>query len=68
MQLTFSIKEVLAMHMPKEHNGAAPVQKSFDLCLFTSQLSCFLKNHINRKHVGILKPFECNQCDFSANN
>jgi hypothetical protein len=25
---TFSIKEVLAMHMHKEHNGVAPVQKS----------------------------------------
>ena len=66
MQLTFSIKEVMAMHMHKEHNGAAPVQKSCDLCLFTSHLSRILKNHINRKHLGILKPFECNQCDFSA--
>ena len=63
---TFSIKEVLAMHMHKEHNGAAPVQKSCDMCLFTSHLSRVLKNHINRKHLGILKMFECNKCNFSA--
>ena len=45
------------MHMHKEHNGAAPVQKSCDMCLFTSLLSRVLKNHIDRKHRGILKFF-----------
>ena len=54
------------MHMHKEHNGAAPVQKSCDICSFTSHLSRVLKNHIDRKHLGILKTFECNKCDFSA--
>ena len=52
--------------MHKEHNGAAPVQKSCDMCLFTSHLSCVLKNHIDRKNLSILKTFECNKCDFSA--
>ncbi len=42
------------MHMHKEHNGAAPVQKSCNLCLFTSHLSRILKNHINR-NVQYLK-------------
>ena len=54
------------MHMHKEHNGAAPVQKSCDLCLFTSHLLRILKNHIDRKHLGIFKLFECKKCDFSA--
>ena len=63
---TFLMKEELAMHMHKEHNGAAPVQKSCNMCLFTSHLSRVLKNHIDRKHLGILKTFECNKCDFSA--
>ena len=36
---TFSIKEVSARHMNKEHNGAAPVQKLCNMCLFTSHLS-----------------------------
>ena len=54
------------MHMHREHNGAPPVQKSCDMCSFTSHLSCVLKNHINRKHLGILKTFECNKCNFSA--
>ena len=52
---TFSIKEVLAMHMHKEHNGAAPVQKSCNMCLFTSHLSDVLKDHIDRKHICIKK-------------
>ena len=63
---TFLIKEVLAMHMHKEHNGVAPFQNSCDMCLFTSHLSGVLKNHINRKHLGLLKTFECNKYDFSA--
>ena len=63
---TFLMKEELAMHMHKEHNGAAPVQKSCNMCLFTFHLSRVLKNHIDRKHLGILKTFECNKCDFSA--
>ena len=54
------------MHMPKEHNGAVPVQKSCNMCSFTSHLSRVLKNHIDRKHLGILKTFECNKYDFSA--
>ena len=56
------------MHMHKEHNGAAPVQKSCNMSSFTSHLSRVLKNHIDRKHLGILKFFECNECDFSANS
>ena len=63
---TFSINEVLAMHMHNKHNGAAPVQKSCSMCLLTSHLSGVLKNHINRKHLCILKTFECNYCDFLA--
>ena len=63
---TFSIKEVLAIHMNKEHNGAAHVQKSCNMCLFTSHLSHILMNHFDRKHLGALKTFECNKCDFSA--
>ena len=59
---TFSIKEVLAIHMHKEHNGAASVQRLCDMCSFTSHLSCVL----HRKHLGILKTFECNKCYFSA--
>ena len=51
MSATFSIKEVLVMHMHKVHKGDAPVQKSCDMCLFTSHLSRVLKNHINRKHL-----------------
>ena len=51
------------MHMHKEHNGAAPVQKLCNMCLFTFHLSRVRKNHINRKHLGILKTFECNKCD-----
>ena len=41
-------KEVLAMHVHKEHNGANLVQKSCDMCSFTSHLShgLRLKNHI----------------------
>ena len=54
------------MHMHKKHNGAAPVQKSCNMCSFTSHLSLVLKNHIYRKHLGILKTIECNKCDFSA--
>ena len=54
------------MHMHKEHNGAAPVQKSCNMSLFTSHLSRVLKNHIDRKHLGILKMFECNKRNFSA--
>ena len=52
--------------MHKEHNGAAPVQKSCDMCLFTSHLLCVLKNNIDRMHLGTLKMFECNKCDFNA--
>ena len=63
---TFSIKEVLAIHMHEGGDGAARGQKSCDMCLFTSHMSRVLKNHINRKHLGILKAFECNKCDFSA--
>ena len=64
---TISIKEVLAMHMHKEHNGAAPVQKSCNMFLFTSRLSPILNNHIDRKHLDIKKtPIECNKLDFSA--
>ena len=54
------------MHMHKEHNGAVPFQKSCNMRSFTSHLSCVLKNHIDRKHLGSLKTFECNKCDFSA--
>ena len=54
------------MHMHKEHNGAALVQKSCDMCWFTFYLSHVLKNHIDRKHIGILKTFGCNNCDYSA--
>ena len=54
------------MHMHKEHNGAPPVQKSCNMCSFTSHLSRVLKNQINRKHLGILKTFEYNKCNFSA--
>ena len=63
---TFSIKKVLTKHMHKEHNGAAHVQKSCNMCLFTSHLSCVLKKHIDRKQLGTLKTFECNMFDFSA--
>ena len=62
----FLINEVLAMHMHKEHNGAAPVQKSCNMCLLTFHLSGVLKNHISMKHLGILKTFERNKYDFSA--
>ena len=42
------------------------LSKSHATCvLFTFHLSRVLKNHINRKHLGILKMFECNKCDFS---
>ena len=54
--------------MHKEHNGAAPVQKSCDMCSVTSYMSRVVKNHIDRKHLGILKTFECNKFDFSAKN
>ena len=54
------------MHMHKEGNDAAHVQKSCNMCLFTSHMPCVLKNDINRKHLGILKRFECNKWDFSA--
>ena len=55
------------MHMNKEHNGAAPLQKSCNICPFISHLSDVLKNHIKRKHLCIeKKTFECNRCDFSA--
>ena len=60
------MNDVLAMHMQKERNCAAHVKKSCDMCSFTSHLSCVLKNHIERKHLGILKILECNICDFSA--
>ena len=63
---TFSIKKVLTKHMHKEHNGAARVQKSCNMCLFTSHLSWVLQKHIDRKQLGTLKTFECNMCDFSA--
>ena len=43
------------MHMHKVHKGAAPFNKSCNMCLFTSHLSRVLKNHINRKHLCILK-------------
>ena len=46
------------MHMNKEHNGVAPVQKSFDMCSLTFHLSHVLKNHIDRKHLSIKK--KCN--------
>ena len=52
------------MQMHKEHNGAAHVQKSSDMCSFTPHISRVLKNHIDKKHQGILKTFECNKCDF----
>ena len=35
---TFSIKEVLVMHMHKERNGGAHVQKSCNMCLFTAHM------------------------------
>ena len=54
------------MHMYKEHNGAAPVQKSCNICLFTSHLSRILKHHMGRKYLGMLKMFEGNRCNFSA--
>ena len=54
------------MHMHKENNGPAPVQHSCDMCLFTSYLSCVLKSHLDRKHLGISKTFVCNRWDFSA--
>ena len=54
------------MHMHKEHNGAAPVQKSCDMCSFNSHLSHILKNPIDRKHLGIVQTFEYDKCDFSA--
>ena len=54
------------MQMHQEHSGAAPVQNSGDMCSFTSHLSRVLKNHIDRKHLGILKFLECNKCDLSA--
>ena len=63
---TFSIKEVFAMHMHKEHNGTTPIQKSCDMCLFTSHPPHVLKNHINRKHPGILKTFEYNKFHLSS--
>ena len=63
---TSSIQEILAMHMQKEHNGAAPVQKSCAMCWFTSHLSYVLKNHIDSKHIGLLILFKCNNCDYSA--
>ena len=47
---TFSIREISAMQMHKLHNGAAPVKKSCDMCLFTSHFSVILKNHIDKKH------------------
>ena len=51
--------------MHKEHNvGAAPVQKSCNMCLLPSHLSHVLKNHINRKHLDVLKTVEGNKCDF----
>ena len=52
---TCSIKQVLAMHMNKEHNGAAPLQKSCNIGPFISHLSGVLKNHIKRKHQCIEK-------------
>ena len=53
------------MHMHMEHNGAAPVQKSCNMFLFTSQLSPILNNHIDRKHIGIKKnPIEHNKLVF----
>ena len=39
--------------MHKEYNGAAPVQKSCYMSLFTSYLSGVLKNHIDRKQLCI---------------
>ena len=51
--------------MHKEHNAAALVQNSCDMCFFNSHLSCVLNNHIDRKKLGILKTFECNKCKFS---
>ena len=54
---TFSIKEVLAMHMHKERYGAAHVQKPCDMCLITCHMPHVLKNHIGRTHLGILKTF-----------
>ena len=53
------------MYMHKEHNGASPVQKSCNMCLFTSHLSHVLKYHIDRKNLGILKMFECHKCHIS---
>ena len=58
---TFLIKEELAMHMHKEHNGAAPVQKSCNMCFFTRS-----KESHRQEALGILKTFECNKCDVSA--
>ena len=52
---TFLMKEELAVRMHKEYNGAAPVQKSCNMCLFTSHMSHILKKNIDRKHLGILK-------------
>ena len=66
MQLHLLIKKALAMHMHKEHNATTLVQNPCDMCLFTSHLSCLLKNHIERKQLGILKTFECIKFDFSA--
>ena len=50
---TWSIKQVIAMHMHNEHNGTAPLQKSCNIGPFTSHLSDVLKNHIDRKHLCI---------------
>ena len=61
---TFSIKEVFAMHMYQEHNGATLVQKSCNMCLFTSYPSRVLRHHLDKKHLGILKMFECKKCLF----
>ena len=53
------IKEVLPMHMHKEHKCATSAQKSCKpVFVHLLSVSCGLKNYINSKHLGILKTFE----------
>jgi hypothetical protein len=57
------------MHMHKEHKCATSAQKSCKpVFVHLPSVSCGLKNYIDSKHLGILKMFECNTCDFSAKN
>ena len=62
---TFSIKEVLAMHMHKEHNGAAPVQVMQHVFVHLSSVTRFKESH-RQDTSRHFKNFECNKCDFAA--